>query len=101
MTDMDETPWADLSFGIHSGRIAGYLEGHRVGHRDGWSAGFEAGAATARAQDAEFARMVEQEFHRRELQGQSAKDLVRQLLDALRTEEQRQKYNYSFERRAA
>ncbi|MGO3680332.1 hypothetical protein [Brevibacterium aurantiacum] len=98
MTDKDETPWADLSFGIHSGRIDGYLAGHRVGHRAGWSAGFDAGVATARAQDKEFAEMVEQEFHRRELQGESNKTLVRRLLDALRTEENRQRFD---ERRRA
>lgn len=101
MTNHDEdngSSYFDVSFGIHSGRIAGYLEGHRVGHRAGWSAGFEAGVATARAQDHEFASLVEQEYHRRQLQGESSKDLVRRLLDALRTEENRQRFD---ERRAA
>lgn len=101
MTDMDETPWADLSFGIRSGRIDGYLAGHRAGHYAGWSAGFEAGAAAARAQDQEFARLVVQEFHRRELQGESAKALVRRLLDALRTEENRRHYPEHFQPRRA
>lgn len=104
MTDHNEdtgSSWFDVSFGIHSGRVAGYLEGHRVGHRDGWSAGFEAGAATTRAQDAEFARLVEQEYHRRELQGEIQKALVKRLIESARTEENRQKYPYPFERRNA
>ncbi|MGO2376371.1 hypothetical protein [Brevibacterium aurantiacum] len=93
--------WDDVSFGITSGRVAGYLEGHRAGHYAGWSAGFEAGAASARAQDAEFARLVEQEYHRRELQGEIQKALVKRLIESARTEENRQKYPYPFERRNA
>lgn len=89
-----ETPaqWHDVSFGITSG----FLEGYRQGHRDGHYAGWEAGIRSASAQDAQFARIVEQEFHRRELQGESAKDLVRRLIDALRTEENRSKHPHFY-----
>lgn len=90
--------WHDVSFGISSGYVAGY----RAGHRDGHLAGFEQGIQVASARDEAFARMVEQEYHRRELQGESAKDLVRRLLDALRTEQNRQNDpNFHPHRRAA
>lgn len=78
--------WTDVSFGINSGWINGY----RLGHKDGHRSGFEQGIQVASARDLEFARMVEQEFHRRELQGERASDLVRRLIDALRTEQNRQ-----------
>ncbi|WP_167559740.1 hypothetical protein [Brevibacterium sp. LS14] len=80
--------WWDVSFGIRSG----YVDGYRDGHRDGHYAGWEAGIRAASAQDAEFARMVEQEFHRRELQGEREADLVRRIIDALRTEQNRQNF---------
>lgn len=89
--------WIDVSFGIQQG----YLDGYRAGHRDGHLAGWEAGIRSATAQDAEFARVVEQEYHRRELQGESARDLVKRLLDALRTEENRAKHPHFQTRRAA
>lgn len=89
--------WGDVSFAVQSGYVDGFKRGHREGHR----LGFEAGIRAASLRDLEFARLVEEEFHRRSLQGESAKALVSRLLDAARTEEQRQKYNYSFERRNA
>lgn len=85
-----ETPaeWSDVSFGITSGFIEGYQRGHRDGHR----AGFEQGIQVATARDLEFARMVEQEYHRRTLQGEREADLVRRLIDALRTEQNRENH---------
>lgn len=89
-----ETPadWHDVSSGVHFGYIDGFVAGHAAGHRAGWQAGFEAGTESATARDLEFARMVEQEYHRRELQGERASDLVRRLIDALRTEQNRQNH---------
>lgn len=91
--------WSDVSQALVWGERNGYTLGYRQGHRDG----FVSGQAAAQAQDLEFARMVEQEFHRRELQGESAKDLVRRLIDALRTEENRSKHPHFYPqtRRAA
>lgn len=97
----DEGPpadWQEVSFGIQQGYLSGYLAGHAVGHRDG----FEQGIRVASARDETFARMVEQEFHRRTLQGEREADLVRRLLDALRTEQNRQNDpNFYSHRRAA
>lgn len=84
--------WHDVSFGITSG----FLDGYRAGHRDGHLAGWEAGIRSAAAQDLEFARIVEQELHRRELQGESARALVKRLIDALRTEQNRQNHPHFY-----
>lgn len=90
--------WEDVSFAIRSG----FIDGYRAGHRDGHLAGFEQGTRVASARDEVFAQMVEQEYHRRELQGERASDLVRRLLDALRTGRNRQNDpNFYPHRRAA
>ncbi|HCG56408.1 MULTISPECIES: hypothetical protein [Brevibacterium] len=107
MADGDaDCKWYDVAFAIQSAAREAYLRGDRSGHERGWKGawnrawetGFESGVQFATAQDAEFAQMVEQEYHRRELQGESSKTLVRRLLDALRTEENRQRFD---ERRRA
>lgn len=92
-----QAEWIDVSFGVQQG----YLAGYRAGHRDGHLAGWEAGIRSASAQDTVFAQMVEQEYHRRELQGEREADLVKRLLDALRTEENRAKHPHFQTRRAA
>ena len=106
-----QTPasWEDVAFAVASARREGYLLGHRDGHRRGWDqsaeahwkAGWESGVEYATARDLEFARMVEQEFHRRELQGERTRDLVRRLIEAGRTAENRRKFNQRFPGRAA
>lgn len=101
--------WNDVALGITAAGQQQYLLGHRDGHRLGWhqsadahwQAGWASGVEYATVGNLEFARMVEQEFHRRELQGERARDLVRRLIDATRTAENRRKFAQQFERRDA
>lgn len=89
--------WSDVSQALVWGERNGYTLGYRQGHRDG----FVSGQAAAQAQDAEFAALVEQEFHRRTLQGEREADLVRRLIDALRTEQNRQNHPHFYPHRRA
>lgn len=106
-----ETPasWEDVAFAVASARREGYLLGHQDGHRLGWhqsadahwKAGWNSGVEYARARDLEFAHVVAQEYQALELQGERGRDLVRRLIDAAKTAENRRKFAQQFERRHA
>lgn len=104
-TPLDAEAWLPLYHSaVEYGRGIGRAEGDRDGHKRGWyqaadifwTKGFEAGVESARASDLEFARMVEQEYHRRELQGERTRDLVHQLIESARTAENRRKWAQRF-----
>ncbi|MEW1989187.1 hypothetical protein AB0365_09790 [Brevibacterium casei] len=106
-----ETPasWEDVAFAVAAARREGYLLGHRHGHKRGWdqgfnlgwNRGFESGVEYATARDLEFAHVVAQEYQTLELQGERGRDLVRRLISAAQTAENRAKFNQQFERRHA
>jgi hypothetical protein len=101
--------WNDVALGITAAGQQQYLLGHRDGHRLGWhqsadahwKAGWASGVEYAAARDLEFAHIVAQEYQLLESQGERGRDLVRRLLDATRTAENRRKHAQRFERRAA